>query len=148
MCNMEPETEPFTHQRKVQNIGNTISQTDKQFAGPHKNSKNTYIVYEQHRLHKNLDPVVMNRQCKYPVYFLVATTSGFIHVACSRVQPRKVTIEKKDEINEYKKKKKYKKKGKDKKKSILVSPALYHGIFMSKSNVDTSIELDTIMCAN
>ena len=37
---------------------------------------------------------------KYPVYFLVATTSGFIHVACSRVQPRKVTIEKKDEINE------------------------------------------------
>jgi hypothetical protein len=38
------------------------------------------------------------------VYFLVATTSGFIQVACSRVQPRKVTIEKKDEINEYKKK--------------------------------------------
>jgi hypothetical protein len=32
------------------------------------------------------------------------TTSGFIQVACSRVQPRKVTIEKKDEINEYKKK--------------------------------------------
>jgi hypothetical protein len=27
-----------------------------------------------------------------------------------------------------------------------VSPALYHGIFMLKSNVDTSIELDTIMC--
>ena len=27
-------------------------------------------------------------------------------------------------------------------------PALYHGIFMLKSNVDTSIELDTIMCAN
>jgi hypothetical protein len=26
------------------------------------------------------------------------TTSGFIQVACSRVQPRKVTIEKKDEI--------------------------------------------------
>jgi len=25
MCNMGPETEPFTHQRKVQNIGNTIS---------------------------------------------------------------------------------------------------------------------------
>jgi hypothetical protein len=41
---------------------------------------------------------------KYPVYFLVATTSGFIQVACSQVQPRKVTIEKKDEINEYKKK--------------------------------------------
>ena len=27
-------------------------------------------------------------------------------------------------------------------------PRLYHGIFMLKSNVDTSIELDTIMCAN
>jgi hypothetical protein len=52
---------------------------------------------------------------------------------CSQVQPRKVTIEKKDEINE----KKYKKKGKDKKKSVPVSPALYHGIFMLKSNVDT-----------
>ena len=47
---------------------------------------------------------MMNWQCKYPVYFLVATTSGFIQVVCSRVQPRKVTIEKKDEINEYKKK--------------------------------------------
>jgi hypothetical protein len=45
-------------------------------------------------------------------------------------------------------KKKYKKKGKDKKKSVPVSLALYHGIFMLKSNVDTSIELDTIMCAN
>ena len=85
---------------------------------------------------------------KYPVYFLVATTSGFIQVACSRVQPRKVTIEKKDEINEYTKKRNTKKKGKDKKKSVPVSPALYHGIFMLKSNVDTSIELDTIMCAN
>jgi hypothetical protein len=31
---------------------------------------------------------------------------------------------------------------------VPVSPALYHGIFMLKSNVDTSIELDTIMCAN
>ena len=98
---MGPETEPFTHQRKVQNIGNT----DKQLAGTHKNSKNTY---EQHGLHKNLDPVVMNRLCKYPVYFLVATTSGFIQVACSQVQPRKVTIEKKDKINEYKKKEKTK----------------------------------------
>jgi hypothetical protein len=37
-------------------------------------------------------------------------------------------------------------KGKDKKKSVPVSPALYHGIFMLKSNVDTSIELDTIKC--
>jgi hypothetical protein len=76
-----------------------------------------------------------------PYIFLAATTSGFIQVACSRVQPRKVTIEKKDKINEYKK-------GKDKRKSVPVSPALYHGIFMLKSNVDTSIELDTIMCAN
>jgi hypothetical protein len=42
------------------------------------------------------------------------------------------SIEKKDEINEYKKKKKYKKKGKDKKKSVTVSPALYHGIFSRK----------------
>ena len=56
---MGPETELFTHQRKVQNIGNTISETDKQLAGPHKNSK-THI-YEQHGLHENLDPVVMNR---------------------------------------------------------------------------------------
>ena len=70
------------------------------------------------------------------------TTSGSIQVACSRVQPRKVIIEKKDEINEYKKK------GKEKRKSVPVPPALYHGIFMLKSNVDTSIELDTIMCAN
>jgi hypothetical protein len=36
------------------------------------------------------------------------------------------------------------KKGKDKKKSVPVSPALYRGIFMLKSNVDTSIELDTL----
>ena len=139
MCNMGPETEPFSHQRKVQNIGNTISQTDKQLAGPYKNSKKH--IYEQHGLHKNLDQVVMNRQCKHPVYVLVATTSGFIQVACSRVQPRKVTIEKKDEINEYKKKK-YKKKEKTKRR------AYSNGIFMLKSNVDTSIELDTIMCAN
>ena len=40
------------------------------------------------------------------------------------------------------------KKGKDKKKSVPVSPALYHGIFMLKSNVDTSIELDTLKNAN
>ena len=38
------------------------------------------------------------------------------------------------------------KKGKDKKKSVPVSPVLYRGIFMLKRNVDTSIELDTIMC--
>ena len=145
MCNMGPETEPFTHQRKVQNIGNTISQTDKELAGPHKNSKKH--IYEQHGLHENLDPVVMNWQCKYPVCFLVATTSGFIQVACSRVQPRKVTIKKEDEINEYKKKKKCKKR-KSQKESVPVSPAFYHGIFMLKSNVDTSIELDTIKCAN
>jgi hypothetical protein len=37
------------------------------------------------------------------------------------------------------------KKGKDKKKSVPVSPALYLGIFMLKSNVDTSIELDTMI---
>ena len=148
MCNMGPETEPFTHQRKVQNIGNTISQTNKQLAGPYGNSKKH--IYEQHGLHENLDPVVMNRQCKYLVYFLVATTSGFIQVACSRIQPRKVTIEKKDEINEYKKKEiqKKRKRQKEEPTSDAVSPALYHGIFMLKSNVDTLIELDTIMCAN
>ena len=82
MCNMGPEIESFTHQRKIQNIGNTISQTDKQLARLHKNSKKH--IYEQHGLHNILDPVVMNRQCKYPVYCLVATTSGFIQVACSR----------------------------------------------------------------
>ena len=60
----------------------------------------------------------------------------------------KVTIEKKNEINEYKKKEIQKKKGKDKKKSVPVPPPPCHGIFMLKSNVDTSIELDTIMCAN
>jgi hypothetical protein len=52
---------------------------------------------------------------------LVATTSGFIQVACSRVQPRKVTIEKKDEINEYKKKK-YKKKEKTKRGAYQCHP--------------------------
>ena len=40
------------------------------------------------------------------------------------------------------------KKGKDKKKNAPVSPALYHGIFMLKSNVDTSIELDALKNAN
>ena len=30
---MGPEAEPFTHQRKVQNIGNTISWTDGQTIG-------------------------------------------------------------------------------------------------------------------
>jgi hypothetical protein len=34
------------------------------------------------------------------------------------------------------KKKEIQKKRKDKKKSVPVSPALYHGIFMLKSNVD------------
>jgi hypothetical protein len=77
------------------------------------------------------------------------TTSGFIQVACSRVQPRKVTIEKKEEINEYKKKiQKKSKRQKEERTSDAVSPALYHGIFMLKSNVDISIELDTIMCAH
>jgi hypothetical protein len=60
---------------------------------------------------------------KHPAYFFVATTLGFIQVACSRVQPRKVTIEKKDEINEYKKKE-IQKKGKDKKKSVFQCPPL------------------------
>ena len=45
-------------------------------------------------------------------------------------------------------KKEIQKKRKNQKESVPVSPALYHGIFMLKSNVDTPIELDTIMCAN
>jgi hypothetical protein len=40
-----------------------------------------------------------------------------------------------------------KKRKRQKEERIPVSPP-YHGIFMLKSNVDTSIELDTIMCAN
>jgi hypothetical protein len=51
----------------------------------------------------------------------------------------------KDEINEYKKKQIQKKRKRQKEER---TSALYHGIFMLKSNVDTSIELDTIMCAN
>jgi hypothetical protein len=38
------------------------------------------------------------------------------------------------------------KKRKRQKEERTSAPALYHGIFMLKSNVDTSIELDTIMC--
>jgi hypothetical protein len=45
-------------------------------------------------------------------------------------------------------KKEIQKKGKSQKESVPVSPALYHGIFMLKSNVDTPIELDTIMCGD
>jgi rhamnogalacturonyl hydrolase YesR len=44
-------------------------------------------------------------------------------------------------------KKEIQKKRKSQKESVPVSPALYHGLFMLKSNVDTPIELDTIMCA-
>jgi hypothetical protein len=43
-------------------------------------------------------------------------------------------------------KKKNTKKRNSQKESVPVSPALYHGIFMLKSNVDTPIKLDTIMC--
>jgi hypothetical protein len=39
-------------------------------------------------------------------------------------------------------KKEIQKKMKSQKESVPVSPALYHGIFMLKSNVDTPIELD------
>ena len=45
-------------------------------------------------------------------------------------------------------KKEIQKKRKSQKESVPVSPALYHEIFILKSNVDTPIELDTIMCAN
>ena len=55
---MRPETEPFTHQRKVQNIGNTIS--DGHTIG-RATQELTKHIYEQHGLRKNLDPVVMNR---------------------------------------------------------------------------------------
>ena len=55
---MGPETEPFTHQRKVQNIGNMIS--DGQTIGRDTQELKKHI-YEQHKLYKNLDPVAMNR---------------------------------------------------------------------------------------
>ena len=73
---------------------------------------------------------MMNWQCKYPVYFLVATTSGFIQVVCSRVQPRKVTIEKKDEINEYTKKRNTKKKEKPKGEHTSVPRPLSWNIYV------------------
>ena len=57
MCNMGPETEPFTHQRKIQNIGNTIS--DRHTIGRATQELKKHI-YEQHGLHKNMDSVVMN----------------------------------------------------------------------------------------
>jgi hypothetical protein len=63
--------------------------------------------------------VVANVDPSQSPFFLI-----FCLQSC-RVQPRQVTIEKKDEINEYKKKE-IQKKGKDKKKSVPVSPALYH----------------------
>ena len=54
MCNMGPETEPFTHQEKVHDIidGQTIGRATQELKKH---------IYEQHELHKNLDPVVMNR---------------------------------------------------------------------------------------
>ena len=106
----------LTSKRKIKHVIHFVGKSELRY----KNSKKH--IYEQHGLHKNLDQVVMNRQCKYPVYFLVATTSGFIQVACSRSQQRKVTIEKKDEINEYTKKKKYKKKGKAKRRAYQCPP--------------------------
>jgi hypothetical protein len=69
---------------------------------------------------------------KYPVYFLVATTSGFIQVACSRVQPRKVTIEKKDEINENKKKRNTKKRKRQKEERTSVPRPLSWNIYAKK----------------
>ena len=45
------------------------------------------------------------------------------------------------------KKKEIQKKRKRQKEERTSVP-LYHGIFMLKSNVDTPVELDTIMCAN
>jgi hypothetical protein len=156
MCNMGPETEPFTHQRKVQNIGNTISYTDKQLAGPHKNSKKH--IYEQHgliviflgwtRLHATwIKPEVVATR-KYTGYlhyrFITtgsrflwspccsATTSGFIQVACNRVQPRKITIEKKDEINEYKKKRNIRKSKRQKEERTSVSRPLSWNIYAKK----------------
>jgi hypothetical protein len=72
MCNMGPETEPFTHQRKVQNIGNTISLTDKQLAGPHKNSKNH--IYEQHG------------------FFSIVTFLGWTRLHATWIKPEVVAI--------------------------------------------------------
>ena len=56
---MGPETEPFTHQRKVQNIGKHDI-IDGQIIGRATQELKKHI-YEQHGLHKNLDQVVMNR---------------------------------------------------------------------------------------
>ena len=60
MCNMGPETEPFTHQKKGPEHrkhdiidGQTIGRDTQELKKTH--------IYEQHGLHKNLDPVVMNR---------------------------------------------------------------------------------------
>ena len=62
-------------------------------------------LYEQHGLHNNLDPVVMNPPGSVNILYIFQQRLLQALVACSRIQPRKVTIEKKDEINEYKKKK-------------------------------------------
>ena len=50
-------------------------------------------------------------------------------------------------MNKKKEIQKKRKRQKEERTSEPPPPPLYHGIFMLKSNVDTSIELDTIMCA-
>jgi hypothetical protein len=60
----------------------------------------------------------------------------------------KVTIEKKDEINKYKKKIQ-KKKEKTKRRAYQCPPSpLSWNIYVKKQCRHTAIELDTIMCAN
>ena len=66
------------------------------------------------------------------MYLIVATTSGFIQVACSRDQPRKVTIEKKDEINEYKQKNKKDKKKRQKEERTSFPRPLSWNIYVKK----------------
>ena len=56
---MGSETEPFTHQRKVQNIETRYHRRTNNWQG-HTRTKKKHI-YEQHGLHENMDLVVMNR---------------------------------------------------------------------------------------
>ena len=51
-------------------------------------------------------------------------------------------------MNTKKKEIQKRKRKRQKEEHIISAPPPYHAIFMLKSNVDTSIELDTIMCAN
>ena len=59
MCNMGPETEPFTNQRKVRTSETRYHRRTNNWQD-HTRTKKKHI-YEQHGLHINLDQVVMNQ---------------------------------------------------------------------------------------